>query len=87
MLYEQANKRSYDEFVLMAKLHGAKIKGGEPLKDPDEYDDEFGDFVYNGDPETVKHFTDEQRRRLTEKLVGKFKGKHAELMNGLKPKQ
>lgn len=72
MLFEQADKRRYDNYLIQAKLHGFDLKDKKSSKPKDQG---HGFVQYNGDVESVKHLSAEVRQKMTEDLMGEFKKK------------
>lgn len=64
MLYTHAREREAEEFKRQAQLHGAKIKEAPKTKRIDEYD---------GDPESLKHLSTDERQQRTDDLMAKHK--------------
>ena len=69
VLYEQTLKRENEQREFLAAIHGAEFK-------KESNSENFG---YNGDPESVKHLSDEQKEELTRKLMAGHQMKVNEL--------
>lgn len=71
-LINAAVKRENRQVVFYAKIHGAKIKGEKLWGDGNDRVVDTRE-IYNGDPESVKHLSQEERERMTRELMDKFK--------------
>lgn len=58
----------------MAKLQGYEISDAVSTNEQD-----IDKIQYNGDPESVKYLSDEQKELLTQKLMAQFKSKVSDL--------
>jgi uncharacterized protein (DUF2461 family) len=67
VLYEHSEKRLVDRLKMEAGFHGVKIETpSEPL------DQTIGRCI-SGDPDSYNHLSDEERKELTKKMMGKHK--------------
>ena len=65
VLVKHAQKREKENFELLAILHGAK-----PKKKPSTASSQFD---YDGDPESYKDMTQEEKENLTQKMMAEHK--------------
>jgi len=66
VLYEHTEKRLVDRLKLEAGFHGIKIET------PKSFGRSTGKCV-SGDPDSYNHLSDEERKELTRKMMGKHK--------------
>jgi hypothetical protein len=66
-LFSHLVKRENERRVFWANLFGAKIK------------DEIDDIEYNGDPESVAHLSQAQKKELTKRLMAKHRKKFQDI--------
>jgi len=67
VLFNHAQDRQSKEIRLMAEIHGVKFKSSSGAASSTKTEV----FEYNGDPESVKHLSEEQRKAMTDRLLGK----------------
>mgnify|MGYP006432143569 CR=1 FL=1 len=63
VLYEHSEKRLVDRLKMEAGFHGVKIETPKPT---------VGKCI-SGDPDSYNHLSDEERKELTKKMMGKHK--------------
>ncbi|MFZ3044707.1 MAG: hypothetical protein WA151_02235 [Desulfatirhabdiaceae bacterium] len=68
-MFKHAQKRRSEDIEIQAAMHGIKmnLKGAAPGATHSDSDV----LEYNGDPESVKHLSPEQRKAMTDSLLGK----------------
>ena len=74
VLLKCAMKRENQQVAFYAKIHGAKLKGGKSVWQDGDTRVVDTREVYDGDPESVKHLSQEERERMTQELMEKLKG-------------
>ena len=67
MLYEHSEKRLVDRLRMEAGFHGIKIDA------PKTQSARAGAKCVSGDPDSYNHLSDEERKKLTKKMMGMHK--------------
>lgn len=68
VLYKNLTDREYQRFKIQAALHGAKLDE-EKLPTNSELKSKPSSFAF-GEPESYEHMTEEQKQKLTDKMMG-----------------